>query len=114
MFNLISSLSILGVLTPPSGAEYMALIPGGIVSLVAMIVILVDTFHRPGTRRDYLAYFGAIGLALAIFSAYVLWDNTLTRPTFHGMFYLDKFSLFFAVVACAAGGLPLLQGPSYM
>lgn len=114
MFNLISSLSILGVLTPPSGAEYMALIPGGIVSLVAMIVILVDTFHRPGTRRDYLAYFGAIGLGLAIFSAYVLWDNTLTRPTFHGMLYLDKYSLFFAVVACAAGGLALLQGPSYM
>lgn len=117
MFNLIGNLAampLLGLLTPPSGAEYMALIPGSIMVLVALIVILVDTFHRPGTRRDYLAYVGAIGSLAAIFSAYVLWDNTIAGPTFHGMLYLDKYAMLFAVIACAAGGLAMLQGPAYL
>lgn len=111
---LMSHFPMLALLTPPVAAEYMALIPGGIVSILAMVIILVDSFHRPGTRRDYLAYFSAIGLALAGFSAYVLWDNTLTGPVFNGMLYLDKFGLFFSVLACLAGGLAVLQAPSYM
>ncbi len=111
---LITQFSTLALLTPPVAAEYMALVPGAIVSVLALIIILVDSFHRPGTRRDYLAYFSAIGLALAGFSAYVLWDNTLAGPVFNGMLYLDKFGLFFAILACLAGGLAVLQAPSYM
>ncbi len=110
----MSHFSTLALLTPPVAAEYMAIVPGGIVSILAMVIILVDSFHRPNTRRDYLAYFSAIGLALAGFSAYVLWDNTLSGAVFNGMLYLDKYSLFFAVVACLAGGLAVLQAPSFM
>ena len=116
MFNaaILPMAQLLGLLTPPVGAEYMALVPGSIVAMLAMIVILVDTFHRPGTRRDYLAYISAVGLGIALLSCYVLWDNTLPRVTFHGMLYLDKFSLFFAAVACLAGLLSLLQVPSFL
>ena len=106
--------SLLALLTPPVAAEYMAALPGLIVAVLAMVVMLVDTFHRPGTRRDYLAYLGAIGLGIAAASAYVLWDNTLAVPAFHGMLYLDKFSLFFVVLACLSGALAMMQAPSFM
>ncbi len=105
---------LLGLLTPPSGAEYAALIPGAIAALVAMLVVLVDTFHRPGTRRDYLAYISAVGMGVVVLSCWALWDSTIDRPVFHGMLYLDKFGLFFAALAAAAGGLALLQVPAYM
>jgi NADH-quinone oxidoreductase subunit N len=109
-----SMLPLLGMLTPPAGAEFMALIPGAIVTVLALLVVLIDSFHRPGTRRDYLAYISAVGMAVAVGSAYVLWDNSLARPAFHGMLYLDKFSLFFAVLAAIAGGVSLLQAPSFL
>lgn len=112
--NLMTQLPTLALLTPPVAAEYMALVPGAIVSVLAMVIILVDSFHRPNTRRDYLAYFSAIGLVLAAFSAYVLWDNTLAGPVFNGMLYLDKFGLFFAILACLSGALAILQAPSFM
>ena len=105
---------LLALLTPPTGEEYMALIPGAIVSMLAMVIILVDSFHRPGSRRDYLAYFSAIGLGLAGLSVYALWDNSLSGATFSGMLYLDRFSLFFAALACLGGALACLQAPSYM
>lgn len=111
---MLSTFPILAMLTPPALAEYMALIPGAIVTILAMVIILIDTFHRPGTRRDYLAYVSVVGLGIAMFSVYVLWDNTLTEPTFHGMLYLDKFSLLFALLACGSGALALLQAPAYM
>ena len=90
--NILTGFNTLAMLTPPSAAEYLAIIPGSIVAIVAMVVLLVDTFHRPGTRRDYLAYISAIGLGLAGLSAYLLWDNTLDKTTFHGMLYLDRFA----------------------
>lgn len=111
---MTSMLPMLGMLTPPTGAEFMALIPGAIVTVLALLVVLIDTFHRPGTRRDYLAYISAVGMAVAAASAYVLWDNSLARPAFHGMLYLDKFSLFFAVLAAVAGGVSLLQAPAFL
>lgn len=116
MFNagILNMVNLLGLLTPPAGAEYMALVPGAIVAMLALIVILVDTFHRPGTRRDYLAYVSAVGLGIALMSCYVLWDNTLPTATFHGMLYLDKFSLFFAGIACLSGMLSLLQVPAFL
>lgn len=112
--NILTGFQTLAMLTPPSAAEYLALIPGSIVAIVAMIVILVDTFHRPGTRRDYLAYISAIGLGLAGLSAYLLWDNTVDGTTFHGMLYLDRFALFFVFIACLSGGLAMLQTPPFM
>ena len=105
---------LLGMLTPPLAIEYMAIVPGLIVSVLAMLVILVDTFHRPGTGRDYLGYLGAVGLGVAGFAAYILWDNSLPVPTFHGMLYLDKFALFFAMLACLSGALAMLQAPAFM
>ena len=116
LFNagVTTMMSVMGMLTPPSGVEYMAIIPGAIVAILSLVLILVDAFHRPGTRRDYLAHVSVVGLALALASTYVLWDNTLEAPTFHGMLYLDKFSLAFAALACISGALSLLQVPSYL
>ena len=112
--NILTGFHTLAMLTPPSAPEYLAIIPGAIVALMAMIVILVDTFHRPGTRRDYLAYMSALGLGLAGVSAYMLWDNTLPGTVFHGMLYLDRFALFFVFIACLSGAMAMLQTPSFM
>ena len=106
-------MSVLALLTPPETIEYLALIPGVIVSLVAFIVVLADTLHRPGTSRDYLAYVSAVGLALAVGSCWALWDDSLLRPVFHGMIYLDRFSLFFAGLCSASALLAVLLVPAY-
>lgn len=111
---LISKLNTLALLTPPSVAEYDALVPAAIACITALMVILIDVFHKVETSRSYLAYFSAIGLGVAILSCWMLWDNTLDVATFHGMLYLDKFTLIFAVLGCTAGILSMLMSPKYL
>src|SRR5690606_36613482 len=97
--QLLSNLSLLALLTPPDGAEMLALIPGAIVTLVAVLFIIVDVFHKKGTPRDYLAYFSVVGLVVAAASCWFLWDDVITRPVFFGMLYFDRFALFFSALA---------------
>ncbi|MBA2661347.1 MAG: NADH-quinone oxidoreductase subunit N [Bradymonadaceae bacterium] len=104
----------LAMLTPPSAIELNALIPGAIVTLVAILFILIDVFHRKGTPRDYLAYFSVVGLGVAAASTYFLWDDVLARPVFFGMLYFDRFALFFAALASVAGGLAILCSPAFL
>ena len=40
------------MLTPPSTFEYIVLVPGLIVTVTALVVILLDVFHRAETSRD--------------------------------------------------------------
>lgn len=115
MFHIANSLpSIFALLTPPAVAEYAALLPGAVVSLAALLVVLLDVFHRTETSRDYLAYISAIGMAAGLFCCWVLWDDTLAAPTFGGMVYLDKFGLFFAGLCCVSGILAVLASPGYL
>ena len=100
MYHLFQNLNVPMLLTPPSSLEYLALIPGAIIAITALLVVLIATTHRLGTSRSYLAYLSALGLGAAAVSTYFLWDHTLDRPVFHGMLYLDKFSLL-ATARCA-------------
>lgn len=111
---LAQTLPTLALLTPPQLAEYDALVPGAIVCVTALLVILVDVFHKVDTSRGYLAYLSAIGLGVAILSCYMLWGDSLDRPAFHGMLYLDKFTLIFSGLACASGILAMLMAPRYL
>lgn len=104
----------LAMLTPPSATELLALVPGVIVLLCAMLFILVDVFHRKGTPRDYLAYFSAVGLGLAALSTYFLWDDVLARPLFFGMLYFDRFALFFSALAASGGAIAILSSPAFL
>lgn len=104
----------LAMLTPPSAIELLALVPGIIVLLTAMAFILVDVFHRKGTPRDYLAYFSAVGLGVAALSTYFLWDDVLARPLFFGMFYFDRFALFFSALAASGGAIAILASPAFL
>ena len=106
---------LLLLLRPPQWAEYGALLPGAIACGTALVLILLNVFHKgTETSRDYFAYVSAIGLGLAIISCWVLWDDTVTRPVFHGMLYFDKFTLFFTGLFCAAGILAMLMSPDYL
>ncbi|TXD43742.1 NADH-quinone oxidoreductase subunit N [Lujinxingia vulgaris] len=112
--QLLSTLNTLAMLTPPQGAEFAAIVPGMIVTLVALAFILIDVFHRKGTPRDYLAYFSVIGLGVGAASSWYLWDGTLEAPTFFGMLYLDRFALFFSALACVSGALAILCSPAVL
>ncbi len=116
MLNILlsSKFTTLALLTPPQLAEYDALVPAAIAVVTALMVILIDVFHKVDTDRSYLAYFSAVGLAVAILSCWMLWDNTLDVAAFHGMLYLDKFTLIFAVLGCSAGILSMLMSPEYL
>ena len=106
---------LLLLLRPPQWAEYGALLPGAIACGTALVLILLNVFHKgTETSRDFFAFFSAIGLGLAIISCWVLWDDTVTRPVFHGMLYFDKFTLFFTGLFCAAGILAMLMSPDYL
>ncbi len=114
MSALLNVPALLMFLTPPSGPEYAAIIPGAIVAILSMLVILLDVFHRTETNRDYLAYFSVVGLGVTILSCWGLWDSTLSGPVFHGMLYLDKFSLFFAALCSACGIIAIMNSPAYL
>lgn len=105
---------VLALLTPPTGVEYTAIIPAIIIAVTALAVILLDVFHRAETSRDYLGYVSALGMGLAIVSCWALWGDTLSAPAFHGMVYLDKFSLFFAALSCVTGIGACLMAPAYL
>ncbi len=114
MLQLLNSLPMLGLLTPPETAEYAALLPGVVVSLAALLVVILDVFHRTETSRDYLAYISAIGLAAGLFCCWLLWGDSLAAPTFGGMVYLDKFGLFIGGLCCVSGILAVLVSPGYL
>ena len=110
-----SSIPSLMLLTPPQWVEYGALVPGAIACATALVLILLNVFHKGSeTSRDYFAYVSAIGLGVALTSCWLLWDVTVARPVFHGMLYFDKFTLFFTGLFCAAGILAMLMSPSYL
>ncbi len=109
--NLLSTISTLALLTPPEGAEFVAVVPAAIVTLVVIGFILVDVFHRQGTQRDYLAYFATLGMAVTAASCWYLWDSGLEAPVFFGMLYFDNFALLTAAVASVAGGLAMMMSP---
>ena len=109
--NLLSTITTLALLTPPEGAEFVAIVPGAIVTLVAIAFIIVDVFHRQGTPRDYLAYFSVVGLAVAAGSCWYLWDSGLERAAFFGMLYFDQFTLFFSALACVTAALAIMCSP---
>ncbi|MFB6375435.1 MAG: NADH-quinone oxidoreductase subunit N, partial [Bradymonadaceae bacterium] len=116
MFAPVTSLmpTIL-MLTPPDWVEYGALIPGAIACATALVLILLNVFHKGSeTSRDYFAYVSAIGLGLAGVSCWVLWDDTVARPVFNGMLYFDQFTLFFTGLFCASGILAMLMSPRYL
>lgn len=105
----------LSLLTPPQWVEYGAIIPGAIACGTILVLILLGVFHKGSeTPRDYVAYVGAIGLGLAALSCWVLWDDTVARPVFHGMLYFDKFTLFFTGLFCVSGILAMLMSPTYL
>ncbi len=111
---LMSQFNALALLTPPTTAEYTALVPAAIAAITALLVILIDVFHKVDTSRGYLAYVSAVGLGVTILSCWMLWDDTLPRAAFHGMLYLDKFTLLFAVLGAASGILSMMTAPRYL
>mgnify|MGYP006278715775 FL=1 len=117
MSNLLSltPMPTIALLTPPAWAEFAGILPGLIPALTALVLILLNVFHR-GTEspRDYLAYVASIGLGLTLVTCWVLWDDTLTRPIFHGTLYLDRFSLFFTGLCSASGLLAMLMSPRFL
>lgn len=114
MHSLLQAPGIIAMLTPPAAFEYVAIIPGVIVAITALITILLDVFHRAETSRDYIGYISAIGLGLTMVSCWALWDQSISTPVFHGMLYADKFALFFAALCSGAGILGILMSPRYI
>jgi NADH-quinone oxidoreductase subunit N len=111
---LSTNFNALALLTPPQVAEYGALVPASIVAITALLVILVDVFHKVDTSRAYLAYISSVGVAVAILSCWMLWDGTLSEAAFHGMLYLDKFTLLFAVLGSLAAIVTMVTSPAYL
>ena len=115
--NMLLSLNTLALLTPPEAEEFLSVLPASIVLLVAVAFILVDVFHRQGTKRDYLAYFSVVGLAVAAASSWYLWDVAGDDeifeygPAFFGMLYFDQFALFFSALVCVAAALAIMCSP---
>lgn len=112
--HLLSTYNVLSLLTPPQGAEFVAIIPGALVVLVALAFIIIDVFHREGTSREYLGNFAAIGLGVTALSCWYLWDAGLERAAFFGMLYFDRFSLFVSGLASISGALAILSSPAVL
>ena len=112
--NLLSTINVIALLAPPEAAEFVAIVPATIVTLVAVAFILIDIFHRQGTPRDYLAYFSVLGLGVAAASSWYLWESGLERAAFFGMLYFDQFALFFSALICVIAALSIMCAPAVL
>lgn len=112
--NSAMTIPTVGILTPPSSVEYLALVPGGLVCVLALFVIIIEVFHEGRLSRDYQAYVSAMGLAAIGGICLFFWNSGLDAPAFQGTIYFDKFTIFVSVLSFGLGALAMAMSPAYL
>ncbi len=91
--------------------SWLALLPGLILTVTALVVLVADLFME-GPDREGLGWLGIVGLGVAGLASALLW--TADAGGFGGSYVLDRFAIFFNVVICLTGILTLLMSMDYL
>ncbi len=98
--------------TPPTGSEYMRILPELILSLFGMIVMVVDPLLDEERSQKPLGAIGLIGALAALASTYVM--AQYPGAGFWNMVRVDGFSVFFHVLVIAIAAVAILSSYEYM
>jgi len=91
--------------------SWLALLPGMILTVTALVVLVADLFME-GPDREGLGWLGIVGLGGAGLASALLW--TADAGGFGGSYVLDRFAIFFNVIICLTGILTLLMSMDYL
>jgi NADH-quinone oxidoreductase subunit N len=91
---------------------WQAMLPSLIVVGVAVLAMTVDLVWRD-PDADGVAATGVVGLGIAMIVTLSLWGGPPVRG-FAGTLLLDRFALFFALLACLAAALTILLSIEYV
>ena len=100
------------VFTPPSGSEYMRILPELVLSVFGMIVMLVDPLLDEKRSQKPLGAIGLIGALSALASTYFMAQNP--GSAFWNMVRVDSFSVFFHVLVIAIAAVVILSSYEYI
>ena len=98
--------------TPPTGAEYMRILPELVLSVFGMIVMVVDPLLDDRSSHKSLGAIGLIGTLAALASTY--WMAQYPGTGFWNMVRVDGFSVFFHVLVIAIAAVVILSSYEYM
>jgi NADH-quinone oxidoreductase subunit N len=91
---------------------WQAMLPSLVVVGVAVLAMIVDLIWRE-PDADGAAATGVLGLGVAMIVTLSLWGNPPVRGL-AGTLVLDRFALFFALLACLAAALTILLSIEYV
>ena len=100
---------------PVTSADLMVVAPMLIVIITAMAVLMVDLV-LPRDRKSWCVIVSLVGLAVAAFSCYSLWDKSgYSFPTaFNGTVVADDFALAFQAILIVVAALSVLLSVKYI
>jgi NADH-quinone oxidoreductase subunit N len=98
--------------SPPSGAEYMRILPELILTLFGMIIMVVDPLLDDKSSHKSLGAIGLAGAAAALASTH--WMAQYPGTGFWNMVRVDGFSVFFHVLVIAIAVVAILSSYEYL
>ena len=91
--------------------EWSALAPIGVVVATALLLLILELFLSP-TRRTSLIAVGLLGLAVAAYFQFAVWQGFVT--TFGGMVVVDALGSVLSLAVLSATALTLLFSEDYL
>src|SRR4051812_36769826 len=98
--------------TPPTGAEYVRILPELVLSVFGMIIMLIDPLLDENRSQKPLGAIGITGAVAALASTY--WMAQSPGTAFWNMVRVDGFSVFFHVLVVAIAAVAILSSYEYM
>ena len=92
-------------------SEIVLLAPELILIGTAILVILSDLFDDliGVTRKDYLVFLALIGILLSVIVTISLWSSDIPKSGLLGSIVVDKFALFFKVLALGISAVTMIS-----
>ncbi len=97
--------------TAPAAIEYIRVLPEMILTVIATLVMVLETMTGPRGKRA-LGYLSLAGFAVAFAAAIA--GAGVQGPAFSGMVTLDGFAVFFRVLVLAVAMLVTLMSFAYL
>jgi NADH-quinone oxidoreductase subunit N len=98
--------------TPPSGSEYIRILPEVVLTIFGMIVMFVDPLLDEERSQKTLGTIALIGALAALGSVFFMAQNPGTA--FWNMVRVESFSVFFHVLVIAISAVVILSSYEYM
>lgn len=94
--------------------ELRLIAPLIVVSIVSIVVLMLEAFHKTKASRRYLAWVSVLGLALAGLDTFYLLSSGTSGFAMGHMLFVDGFSLVFNLVILVAAVFATLISPAFL